>query len=402
MRPDDVTRIMLIDDDELQLEMTAIQLRNAGFSSITIFQDSSAALQQINSSNEPVSLILLDLNMPGMDGLEFLKRIKDTCFSGSILLISGEDARILEAAVRLATVYDLNVIGHLNKPIEQVELDAVLGAWSFVPKTVRKKAARQSFSAERIREGLGNGEFFNVYQPKVCLRTKELRSVEALARWQHPVAGVVFPDQFISVAEENGLIDALAESVLGNALTQLNLWREQGLQLSMAVNISMENLVTQSFLRFVESKLNETGVDPHQLTLEITESTLMKDYALVLDMLTRLRMRHVKLSIDDFGTGHSSNVQLRDIPFTELKIDRGFVNGAWKNTTQEGIVKANLQLAKNLSIITVAEGVEDLNDWNFLIDANCDFAQGYFISRPMAGEKLADWNAEWKARAASL
>jgi EAL domain-containing protein (putative c-di-GMP-specific phosphodiesterase class I) len=185
-------------------------------------------------------------------------------------------------------------------------------------------------------------------------------------------------------------------------LQQTRLWLDSGINLQVAVNVSTDNLNALEFPDFVEAAAKETGVSLSSLVLEVTESRLMSDSVAPLDVLTRLRLRRVGLSIDDFGTGHSSLVQLRDLPFDELKIDRSFVRGACHDKSLKAIVEASVHMAQQLGMKTVAEGVEDLLDWNFLRECGCDVAQGYFIGRPMTPAELPGWIAEWESRRPTL
>lgn len=226
--------------------------------------------------------------------------------------------------------------------------------------------------------------------------------MEALVRWHHPRDGLVFPDSFIALAEEHGLIDALTHRVLAMALQQARQWREAGLTLQMAVNISMDNLAALDFPDVVVQMAQESETALSSLVLEVTESRLMKDLRAPLDILTRLRLKRISLSIDDFGTGHSSLAQLRDIPFNELKLDRSFISGADKDPSLRAIVEATLAMAHQLGMKVVAEGVEDRADWDFLRALGCDVAQGYFIARPMLGHDIPLWHQRWQVLSPSL
>jgi EAL domain-containing protein (putative c-di-GMP-specific phosphodiesterase class I) len=238
----------------------------------------------------------------------------------------------------------------------------------------------------------------NYYQPKVLVATGEVKGVEALVRWRHPVDGMVYPDQFIGVAEEHGLIHDLTRAVLGEALIQARLWRDRGMALRMAVNVSMDDLASLDFPELVAGQAAIAGVAPEDVVLEVTESRLMKDLKTPLEVLARLRLKRFSLSIDDFGTGHSSLAQLRNFPFDELKVDRGFVHGACRDKTLRAIFDASLGLATNLGMDIVAEGVEDRDDWDFLRRTGCRLAQGYFIARPMPADDLPAWLRAWEAR----
>jgi EAL domain-containing protein (putative c-di-GMP-specific phosphodiesterase class I) len=239
----------------------------------------------------------------------------------------------------------------------------------------------------------------NHFQPQVSLATGQVVGVESLVRWLHPRDGMVYPDRFIGVAEESGLIDDLTRVVVANAFAQCRQWQNQGLNLRMAVNISMDNLKSLDFPDFVAGQALASGVAPRDIVLEVTESRLLQDLRAPLEILTRLRLKRFSLSIDDFGTGHSSMTQLRDMPFDELKIDAGFVHGAAGGCgTELAIYDASLGLARQLDMQTVAEGIEDRADWDMVRRSGCQVGQGYFIARPMPGSDVPAWIGSWQQR----
>lgn len=397
-----LTQIVIVDDDQFQLKLLSHQLSVVGYKNVTAFDDGQTALDHLAGQILDSTIIILDLNMPNMDGLEFLQKLQETKFTGALLLVSGEDERVLQSAETLASSYHLRVLGHLNKPVQQEQLQKYLKQLDAQQAKSLAGNKQHIYEAARLKQAIESGELSNFYQPKVHLDTGALVGVEALVRWEHPEDGIILPDNFIDLAEENELIDAIAQQVLSNALSDSNLWKEAGINITVAVNISMYNLNTREFIGYLENELLTSGVSPQDLILEVTESKLMKDYSLVLDMLTRLRLRRVNLSIDDFGTGHSSMTQLRDIPFNELKIDRGFVHSACDNATLHGIFDGSIRLAKNLGIKTVAEGVENEADWSFLDGSGCDIAEGFFIGKPMRALELREWKTQWAERYAKI
>ncbi len=400
--PQAITQIVIVDDDQFQLKLLSHQLSMVGYKNVIAFDDGQTALNHMVGLVLDTTIVILDLNMPNMDGLEFLQKLRDAKFTGALLLVSGEDERVLQSAETLASSYDLLVLGHLNKPVQQEQLQKYLKQLVAQREKLLVGEKQHIYSAERLKVAIESGELVNFYQPKVLLHSGELVGVEALVRWEHPEDGLILPDNFIDLAEENELIDKIAQQVLRNALVDSNIWKKSGINITVAVNISMYNLNTREFISYLENELLTSGISPNELILEVTESKLMKDYSLVLDMLTRLRLRRVNLSIDDFGTGHSSMAQLRDIPFNELKIDKGFVHSAYDNATLHGIFDGSIQLAKNLGIKTVAEGVENEADWSFLDGSGCDLAQGFFIGRPMRVLELSEWKTQWAERYAKI
>lgn len=391
-------RIMLLDDEPFMLKLIGHQLTSLGYAAQSPFSSGAAALEALTGMDEPPDLILLDLNMPEMDGLEFVRHLVDRRYAGHLVLISGEDERMLQAAGRLVEAHQIKTLGHLQKPVSSSALGALLARWTPPSAANGRRAARATYDADAVRAAIAGGETVNYYQPKVALADGRVVGVETLVRWQHPLDGLVFPDQFIGVAETHGLIDDLSRVVLHDALAQARVWRDDGLMLRVAVNLSMDNLGMPAFADVVAAAAAAAGVAPPDLVLEVTESRLMADLRVPLEVLARLRLKRFHLSIDDFGTGHSSLAQLRDMPFHELKIDRGFVHGAHANATLRAILEANLGLGRQLGMDVVAEGAEDRDDWDFLRRVRCDLVQGYFIARPMPAADLPGWVEAWTQR----
>ncbi|HET7161014.1 MAG TPA: EAL domain-containing response regulator [Burkholderiales bacterium] len=394
--------IMVVDDDPFILKLHARTLANLGYAAVTTCEGALRALEAIDLAAAPPDLILLDLNMPDMDGVEFMRYLVKRDYAGSVILLSGEDERVLQAAEKLVRAHQITMLGHMRKPVKQEGLGTLLQKWSPKP-TNRPPSARKAYSAEAVRSAIVNGEIVNHYQPLVSLKTGHVVGVESLARWMHPLDGLVYPDQFIGVAEQNGLIRDLTRAVIDSALAQTRAWKEQtGLSLHVAINVSMDDLGSLDFVDYIGGQAAIVGVLPQYVSLEVTESRLMQDQRVALEVLTRLRLKRFRISIDDFGTGHSSLAQLRDIPFDELKIDHGFVHGAWTDKTVRAIFDTSVMLARQLDMSVVAEGVEDRADWDFVRKSGCDIAQGYFIARPMPAAALHDWIEEWEERALSV
>ena len=390
-------RILVLDDEPSMLKLLAHMLGQQGYTQVTTCDSGQRALDLIDGRDTAADLVLCDLNMPEMDGIEFVRKLVERCYSGSLILVSGEDERVLQTAEKLVQAHHITLLGRLGKPPTLEGLAALLGKWS-PPSQAGSRVAKKSYGADEVRAAIANDQLVNYYQPQVALATGEVVGVETLVRWRHPLDGMVFPDEFIAVAEAHGLIDDLTRVVLAGALAQTKAWHVAGLSLRVAINVSMDNLASLDFPDFVAAQAAAAGVPAQQIVLEVTESRLLIDLRAPLEILTRLRLKRFGLSIDDFGTGHSSLAQLRDIPFDELKVDRSFVHGAHADETVRAIYEASLGLATQLNMDIVAEGVEDQADWDFLRRSGCQLAQGYFIGKPMAAADLPGWMAEWQAR----
>jgi diguanylate cyclase (GGDEF)-like protein/PAS domain S-box-containing protein len=242
-----------------------------------------------------------------------------------------------------------------------------------------------------LRRALEQRELVLYYQPKAALLSGTVQSVEALLRWNHPERGLVGPDQFIPLAQQTGLIKPLTLYVLDEALAQCQLWQRSGLTLSVAVNLSVRNLLDADFPQQVRRLLQRREVDPGLLRLEITESTMLSDPLRTKRVLEKLAAMGIALSIDDFGTGYSSLSYLSQLPVNEIKIDRSFVMNMGESDNDAVIVRSTIDLGRNLGLQVVAEGVETEQAWEELSELGCTLAQGYYLSRPVPADELTDW-----------
>ncbi|HSP75255.1 MAG TPA: EAL domain-containing protein, partial [Cryobacterium sp.] len=253
---------------------------------------------------------------------------------------------------------------------------------------------------QELRLALTEGQLVLHYQPKIALESGSVAGVEALVRWNHPGRGLLYPDQFLTLVEEAGLMHALTQEVLRKALDQSALWSAQGRTLTVAVNLSASSLIDTDLPERVGTLLSGRGLPATSLMLEITEDFLMADRDRARDILTRLRASGIKISVDDFGTGYSSLAYLRDLPIDELKLDQSFVFPMANDARAAALVASTIDLAHGLGLKMVAEGVENSVAYDELVRYGCDFAQGYFMSRPITATALDEWlNARQNAAA---
>jgi len=386
--------VMVVDDIRLVRDVASKLLRRCGVTRISIYADGAEALAGLERIEDNVDLILLDLNMPGMDGAEFLRHLAARNYIGRVALMSAESVRVLRTAEALARAHNLNIIGYIEKPLTLETIERVLGSiGSSAPRVVADPD--QPLAEAELLNGISDGQIYIEVQPKVEIRTRQLIGVEALARWRHPVRGVIPPGRFVPLAESGAAARPLFQAVLGQAVKALARWRALGLRLTVAVNISTVNLSQLSLPDEIAAEVAAVGLKPGDLVLEVTESLLIRDLTAALEVLTRLRLKGFGLSIDDFGTGYSSMEQLQRIPFDELKIDRQFVCGAAQDPAARAILSSSIRLARTLGMAAVAEGIETEEDWECALRLGCDIAQGYFIARPLPVEILPNWAAAW-------
>jgi EAL domain-containing protein (putative c-di-GMP-specific phosphodiesterase class I) len=360
--------------------------------------------------------IAIDLVMPEMDGVEVLVELARRKCDARIIITSGIGGRVLEAAARSAGEHGLNLIGTLTKPFPIAALRDVLlpagrvtsaGATSAEPREVANGGELSGtpgidLCAREFVHALTNHEVHLVYQPKIECAGGRLAGFEALARWTHPDRGLILPDQFIPFAETSGLIDALTDEVLDQAVSWLTTqWPGMAAaapmdsdaigRICMSINLSAKTLSDPTFVDRVTDWCRNRDVDPARVIFELTETSAMENPTTSLALLTRLRMKGFQLSIDDFGTGYSSMLQLVRMPFSELKVDKSFVMTALKSKESRTVVKSIVDLGRSLGIKVAAEGVENLETLDYLQQISCDLAQGYFVGRPMQGGAVEQW-----------
>ncbi|MCH8134355.1 MAG: EAL domain-containing response regulator [Proteobacteria bacterium] len=394
----DTLSILLVDDDPILVAVATDVLARLGYKQIKAANDGYAALELMAASEAQFDIIICDLNMPGMDGLEFMRHVDNNKFDGGIILLSGEDKRILETAMNLARSRNLNVLGALEKPIRPDVLDSFLSSFDSSASGRSHFSSQKPITEEELRDGIlgsSDNKLLLVFQPKVDIKTGKIIGVETLARWWNAERNVLGPGAFIPLAEASGLIDELTNVIYQKAIIQAAEWKQQGRKLKISINFSVNSFSKSEFCDYLVETAEKYGVAPEQIILEITETQAMEIESDCLEALMRMRLKRFGLSIDDFGTGNSSMAQLKVIPFTELKIDRAFVNGAADDASSLAILETSIDLALKLGMEIVAEGAETREDWDLVERLGCDCVQGFYCARPMSNEDLIKFMDNW-------
>lgn len=392
-------QVLIVEDHDFQRMVTEQTVLGLGVEHLSVASDGYKALKLLEES-EPADIVICDLDMPGMDGIQFIRHIAQRQLAKALIVASAMEPSLVRTVEDMAQVQGLQVLGALPKPLSRDRLRELISLYfgdepDLAP---RKEIKNIDFSPEELEAAIDQGQFIYHYQPKVLIQGGRLVSVEALCRWPHPEAGLVSPAHFIPLMESTGLITKLTYSLFDQALELLSKWKDQNRAIAVGINLSALVLSDTSLPDQLFEKTRSLGISPQLLTLEITESSLIANAAKALETLARLKMKGFQLSIDDFGTGYSSMQQLNRIPFSELKIDRSFVQGACDDPTRKAIIEANIGLAHTLKMSTVAEGVETLEEWALLSELNCEQAQGFLIGKPMPANELEAWEQAWISR----
>jgi EAL domain-containing protein (putative c-di-GMP-specific phosphodiesterase class I)/CheY-like chemotaxis protein len=374
--------LLVIDDQRLDRAIASHAATRAGFQ--VTGAASIAETRALFEKGDRFDFIVLDLALGSEDGLEILPLIARFNSTAVVVLASGFDGRILAASQRLATSCGLLVAGVLRKPVLPTALQRLLRQAPFVRMAAGETTL--SVAPEKIRLAIAEGQIKPWFQPKTSLATGGVIGGEALARWVRPDGRSVAPSAFIPVAEQTGMIGALTDTILDQSLMACAHWRKTRPECWVAVNVSPLLLTDRGLTDRIEQKLQDHGVPPGALVLEITESNGIPDTACATEILTRLRIRGVNLSVDDFGTGHSSLLSLVRMPFNEMKIDQAFVREAVTNRDARKVVRASASLGRELGLNVVAEGVETEVMAQLVEEAGCHVGQGWLYGRALPPE----------------
>ncbi len=388
--------IMVVEDHGFQRRMALRLLTDLGIGEVSEAADGHSALHLLEAIRQPPDVLLVDLDMPGMDGIEFIGHVAQRQLARAVVVASALDPALLNTVQTMARAYGLRVLGSVEKPLTRDKLAHVLGGYDDPLHSYIDDEAVEVSSVAALREALASNEIEPWFQPQVELGNGRPVAVEALARWRRRDGRVVGPVHFVPLMEREGLVAELTDHMLVQSCRWKRHWDQQGIRLNLAINISPQLLADETAADRYQDIVRRQGVEPGEVVLEITESSVMADAARGLGVLARLRLKGFGLSIDDFGTGYSSLAQLSQIPFTELKIDQGFVSGAHKQPRKRAVIEASLDLARKLQLDVVAEGVETVEDWQMLAELGCGMAQGHLISSPVPGNELPAALGRWR------
>jgi len=382
--------VLVVDDSKVQRNHVIDMCKNYGMQIVIGATDGEDAIDKLTSCS--FDLVFIDLEMPIMDGVELVREIAKKDLAKSVIILSSKDPALILSVGTMAEADGLTVLGTFKKPMTRLYLDASLKR---IDNNKNKQTANNVFNtdlgADSLIEAIKNKEISLVYQPKITSKGFLLKGVEALARWQHPTLGNIAPDEFINIAERFGLICELTEYLFDLAFQQKKYWKEHGINCELSLNLSPLSLADKNLANWISNHALQYQLTPREITLEVTENAISGDIPSAIETLAKLRLKGFNLSIDDYGTGFANAQQLARVPATELKLDRSLIDRVATRPQQQAIVRSTINLAKELHLSTVAEGVEDLGDFVFLRDLEVDLVQGYYFAKPMPANMLANW-----------
>lgn len=381
--------VLVTDDSLTQRQYAQDMCRDLGVS------DLYGAINGVNAmeilEQQAIDVVLIDLEMPVMDGVELIRFIAQKKLTPSVIILSAKDPILISSVGTMAEADGLHVLGTFQKPLLPDALECSLLRFihdTKIAQQVTHPVVEQEVTAVELAAALSGGEITLAFQPKLTVHGLMLRGVEALARWRHPAKGMISPGVFIPLAERHGLSDALTRNLLEQAFQHKRTWQQYGLRFNLAFNLSPLSLADIDVVDWLCAMAEQYDIPANEVTFEITENALLGELASAIRTLARLRLKGFHIAIDDYGTGFANAQQLSRVPATELKIDRSLVHRSAARPQQKTIFASTVELAKKLSLTTVAEGVETQEDFQVITDLGVDLVQGFYFSKPLFADDL--------------
>jgi len=399
-------KILIVEERPDYQQKLARMLGKVGCETIDTVADGHEALHMLQTQTEAFGLVVCNLDIGGIDGLEFVRH-STRLGVGGLILYSKHDDAIRSSAEWMSRAYKAPLLGILGVPFNLAQLAKLVRRvntnYTVYSDVISDSGNPQDVdrgAVEELELALKARQFVPYYQPKVNLIGGELRGAEVLARWQHPELGLLAPVHFVELMETVGLIEPLTHLVLEQAAMHAVDWARRGLRVPLAVNVSPLTLEHPDCAKQLLEIIARTGADPAQFTFEITEKAFARDTTTVLENVLRLRMKGCGISVDDFGTGYSSLQQLNRTPITELKLDRSFVRRMLSQPKSMSIIESMVDLSNKLKLKTVAEGIDSDAQRSRLAELGCQMGQGYLFAKPLDLFGFEDWCEEHQTLAA--
>jgi len=384
-------RILIVEDHAIQRMALHELLRQAGASQIDEAGDGYQALSQLESGH--YDLVICDLDMPRLDGIQLMRHMRWLEHIPQLLLCSAQAEDILHSVSRFGSHHELSVLGCLQKPVTADQLRPLLQVCrqQLAHPPQGTDSGHHAFSRQELRDAMRSGQIQPWYQPKINPQTMEMVAVEALARWQHPVHGLIAPALFLPRIDETGLGEELLCTMLEHAVRDCSEWDSQfpALKLGVAVNINVSEFDQPDMPDKVNAILRSAHLSPARITLELTETQPLDNLSCSLENAIRLRVMGFNLALDDFGAGYSGFHHLREIPANSVKIDRTLVHLAAGDPAAEKLLGFAVRMLQNQHVSVVVEGVSRQQDFDLVKQLHVDLVQGFLLAEPMSRGRLS-------------
>lgn len=388
---------LVVDDSQSALALMSALLDTLGISPCQCANSGDEALTLIRTAGSPIELIFVDLNMPGMDGMELVRRLSKEGFSGAIVILSELDNKIIQLASDVLLERCTRLVGCINKPVTNDKLSAMLNKYQLMNQQL-KQHNKNALSIEQISAAITENRVIPYYQPKVDNKTGNVDSLEILVRISLPnELDAVSAVRFIDTAERHGLIEALTLSILQKVMHDLPaIFEEFGDDCQLSLNISALMLNNDKLPIKLLALLDEHGFSAKNFIIEVTESYAVDNTA-QMETLNRLRINGFGLSLDDYGTGYTNIQQLKKLPYTEIKIDRSLIYNIANDKLSQVVAQALFDIFEELQVDVVTEGVELASDLHYLNSLDIPLKlQGFIISKPKMVDSICHWHRSWK------
>jgi EAL domain-containing protein (putative c-di-GMP-specific phosphodiesterase class I)/AmiR/NasT family two-component response regulator len=388
-------RFLVVEDHEFQRRVMVQLLRYMGARTVHAAADGAAALQVMRDPDRPVDIVICDLSMPGMDGMEFIRHLSETGDRVSLILASSLEPELLASVANMARAYKVKLLGAIVKPATAAKLAPLLEKHRSAAAAADGETADSRFSLAEIADAWTYNEFEPWFEPRINLESGEVQGMHATPRWRNPIKGLIAPDAFMPSVQARGLNDDFVWQMLQKCAAQCRGWQARHPGLVVSVNLSFQSLTDLRLAQRVRQIALNEAVEPNLLVLGVTEEVLNTDLARALENLARLRVDGFGLAVDDFGSGRMAIEQLSLVAFTELKIKSSFVTDADCDDAARAGLAVALEAASQLKVKTVADGIRSKEEWKLLHEWGCQLGQGPFMAAPMEAAAVPGWLARW-------